>query len=66
MNASSTESRSAGPRVFCGDLRPFAHLTKNPRVSATNRRSPALQLALEPGAIFRRKTGYWLRGARLH
>jgi hypothetical protein len=34
---------SAGPRVFCGDLRQFRQFSKNPRVSATIRRSPTLQ-----------------------
>jgi len=34
---------SAGPRVFCGDPRHFRPFSKNPRVSATIRRSPTLQ-----------------------
>jgi hypothetical protein len=35
--------RQMWPHVFCGDLQPFGQFSKNPRVSATKRRSPALQ-----------------------
>src|SRR2546423_1181247 len=48
----SRDSCSAGPRAFCGDLRPFADvLIENPQVSRTNRGSPALQLAFAKQCI---------------
>jgi hypothetical protein len=35
-----------GQRVFCGDLRHFRQVSRTPRVSATIRRSPALQVVV--------------------
>src|SRR5439155_25585677 len=39
-----------GPRVFRGDLRHFGHFSQNPRISATTRRSPTLEVCRYHGS----------------